>query len=227
MENPSVDGAARIIWDYHRLDRKPQVSECLLVMGSHDPRVADHAADLFLDGWAPLVVCSGGVAHAADLLCTGWKETEAEHFARRMTARGVPEEAVFLEQEASNTGENVLFTDNLLKSAGYDIRRVLIVQKPYMERRAWATARAQCPHWDVTVTSPPLTYDEYPDETLNITGDAMIHIMVGDLIRIRDYPKQGFQIPQNIPPEVNSALQFLLESGYGGHAPGIGKGASP
>ena len=42
----------------------------------------------------------------------------------------------------------------------------------------------------------------------------MIDIMVGDLQRIHLYPARGFQIPQEIPPEVWSAYEGLVKAGY-------------
>jgi hypothetical protein len=38
--------------------------------------------------------------------------------------------------------------------------------------------------------------------------------MVGDLQRIRLYPAKGFQIPQEIAPEVWAAGQKLMQLGY-------------
>ncbi len=38
--------------------------------------------------------------------------------------------------------------------------------------------------------------------------------MVGDMQRIIEYPKLGFQIPQNIPEKVLEAYNTLVELGY-------------
>lgn len=38
--------------------------------------------------------------------------------------------------------------------------------------------------------------------------------MVGDLQRIKEYPKQGFQIEQEIPDEVWRAYEELVKLGY-------------
>ena len=38
----------------------PEHADFILAAGTYDLRVADHAARLFLDGYAPLIVCSGG-----------------------------------------------------------------------------------------------------------------------------------------------------------------------
>jgi hypothetical protein len=50
---------ARQLWDYLRLGIPVQPAECLLVFGGHDLAVAERAAELYLDGVAPLVIVSG------------------------------------------------------------------------------------------------------------------------------------------------------------------------
>lgn len=79
---------------------------------------------------------------------------------------------------------------------------LLIVTKPYMERRTYATFKKQWPNetTQLTVASPPITYEDY--FTAELPKELMINIMLGDLQRIKEYPKLGFQIEQAIPDEV-------------------------
>ncbi|POR36357.1 Uncharacterized protein TPAR_03444 [Tolypocladium paradoxum] len=73
----------------------------------------------------------------------------------------------------------------------------------HMERRTYATFKKQWPGPDTafTVTSPRFgSFDEYPDA--DNPRDLVISIMVGGLVRIRDYPARGFQVEQEIPREV-------------------------
>jgi hypothetical protein len=55
----------------------------------------------------------------------------------------------------------------------------------------------------------------YTNNSLSV--DDVISIMVGDLQRIRVYAEKDFQIPQEIPPEVWSAYEELVRSGYDRH----------
>ena len=84
-----------------------------------------------------------------------------------------------------------------------------------MERRTFATIRKQWPALEVQVSSPQMSFDDYT--TGSITPDMVVHIMVGDLQRIIEYPKQGFMIEQELLPEVEEALQVLIEAGYTKH----------
>jgi len=204
-----LDAFARIVWDYHHLNHALAKADCIIVLGSHDTRVAERGAEVFLGGWAPLVVFSGNLG----ALTSGiWQRPEAEIFADIAIGMGVPRERILIERESTNTGENVDLSRKLLLDSGVHPKTAIVVQKPYMERRAYATFRKRWPELEVIVTSPQLDFDSYPTD--GITRDDMIHIMVGDLQRIRLYADMGFQIPQEIPTDVMDAYAALVEAGY-------------
>jgi uncharacterized SAM-binding protein YcdF (DUF218 family) len=215
--NEEVRNAGRIIWDYLRLGQPLRAADIMLVACSNDLRVAEYAAELYKDGWAPLVLFSGGIAHQNDLLSTGWDIPEADVFAESIIASGIPASAILKETEARNTGENIRFSAELLEISGVDVRTVLLVQKPYMERRIQATVEAQHPKWDVTVTSPPIEFENAPIPSQGITLPEIIHIIAGDLQRVRDYPSLGFQSYQFIPEQVTEAWQYLVSQGFDRH----------
>lgn len=210
--NDACKTSAQILWDYMHLNQKLQTADLLLVLGSHDLSVADHAASLFHDGYAKMVVISGGIAHRDDWLQTGWDATEAEVFSQRMEERGVPIQHILLEKEAKNTGENFLFTKKLLIKMGEKVRSVIAVTKPYMERRAYATGKVQWPDIELFLTSPTCTFEQYISG--DIDEDVVMNVMVGDLQRIIEYPKKGFQIPQLVPKHVLEAFEHLVACGY-------------
>jgi uncharacterized SAM-binding protein YcdF (DUF218 family) len=210
--DPSTDDLARILWDYMRLGHELAPADAILVLGSNDVRVGEHGARLFLRGLAPLIVCSGNVGR---LTAGTFEKSEAETFADAAVRLGVPREAILLECRSTNTGENIDFSRALLASRGLHPSRVILVQKPYMERRAWATFKRRWPEPDLQVTSPPIPYDQYPMP--DIPRDLVIDILVGDVQRVRVYAEQGFQIPQPMPPEVWSAWEELVARGFTGH----------
>lgn len=189
-----------------------QPSDVILVLGSNDTRVAEHGADLFLRGLAPRILFSGNVGRLTD---GQFQKSEAETFADVARSMGVPEDAILLEPRSTNTGENIAFSREILAGQGIDPARLIVVQKPYMERRAFATFMNFWPGKDIRISSPPLSFDEYPNEML--PKDLIITIMVGDLQRIRLYPEKGFQIPQDIPADVWAAYEELISRGYTGH----------
>jgi len=215
MDEP-VRSLVERVWSYHHLNHELQKSDVIVVLCSHDTIVAERGAQLFLDGWAPLLVFTGGLGAITRHL---WTDPEAERFARIARTMGVPEDRILIENRATNTGENVAFTRDLLASRGLDPNSLILVQKPYMERRTFATFEKIWPGKSVRVTSPQLSLDEYLARYshTSLTVDDVISIMVGDLQRIREYPARGFQIPQDIPDDVWEAYNELVRRGYDRH----------
>ena len=148
-----------------------------------------------------------------------WSEPEAEQFAKVAVEMGVPAEKILIENESTNTGENVLFTKRLLAKQGIEPEKFLLVQKPYMERRSYATFRMMWPEKKVFVTSPQVSFDDYLNEYSNreLSRDDVVSIMMGDLQRIKLYPEKGFQIYQEIPDDVWAAYEELVRAGYDRH----------
>jgi uncharacterized SAM-binding protein YcdF (DUF218 family) len=211
-----IRGPALKLWHYHKLNQRLERADAVLVLCSYDTSVAERGAELFLEGWAPLLIFSGGLGAITRNL---WSEPEAELFARIAKGMGVPEEHILAETRSTNTGENVQFTRRLLDERGLDPESFILVQKPYMERRAYATFKRYWPGKRAVVTSPQFGFEEYLKNHSNgaLTEDEIVCIMVGDLQRIRLYPERGFQIPQEIPDEVWAAYEALVAAGYDKH----------
>lgn len=207
--------ALEIIWDYMHMNHELKKSDAIVVLGSHDIRVGEYAARLWLDGWAPYLVCAGsGTVHRDN---PAWRDftgsTEAEVFADIARRTGVPNEAILIENKSQNTGQNYEFTTLLLKDRGITLEKVIVVQKPYMERRTYATGKVWWPDVNLILTSPQISLVDYPNE-ITALGEVWIHTMVGDLQRIKEYPQNGFQIEQLIPEAVWEAYKLLVSLGY-------------
>ena len=204
---------AETLWNYHLLRHKVGKADAILVLCSHDERVAERAAQLFHEGFAPLLIFAGGQGAITKAL---WDEPEAERFARIAMSLNVPRGNILIEKNSTNTGENVQFTRKLLEEKGLDLQKFIVVQKPYMERRAYATFLRYWPEKDVIVTSPQVSFREYLAEYSNrtLTPADVVGIMVGDLQRIKLYPALGYQIAQEIPDEVWSAFEELVRAGF-------------
>jgi uncharacterized SAM-binding protein YcdF (DUF218 family) len=211
--DPGIRPSVEKLWAYHQLNHELSRADAILVLCSHDTRVAERGAQLFLDEWAPLLIFSGGLGTITREL---WDRPEADRFAELAVKMGVPEAGILIENQSTNTGENVRFTKQLLAARGIEVRTIIVVQKPYMERRSYATFKKVWPEPDVVVTSPRVTLDEYLSHYSNasLSTDDVISIMVGDLQRIRVYAEKGFQIHQDIPDEVWKAYEMLVDAGY-------------
>ena len=214
--NDQIRALAQKLWDYHHLNHQLTHADAILVLCSHDTSVAARGAELFLEQWAPLLIYSGGLGAITRGL---WDEPEADRFARIAVGMGVPPDRILVENRSTNTGENILFTKQLLAARQLDPATFIVVQKPYMERRSYATFRQVWPEKDARVTSPQASMDEYLNRYSHaaLSADDVVSIMVGDLQRIREYPAKGFQIHQDIPGDVWQAYEELVRAGYDRH----------
>ena len=205
-------GLAKKLWDYHHMNHTLEKADCILVLGSHDLRVAERAAELYLQAWAPVIIFSGGLGNFTKEM---WTEAEADIFATIAIRLGVPKEAMLIENKSTNTGENILFTQKLLLQKNFHPESFIVVQKPYMERRSYATFKKHWPDKKLIVTSPQISFEAYPTEEIPLR--KVINIMVGDLQRIKFYPEMGFQVFQQIPDDVWDAYTQLVELGFDNH----------
>lgn len=217
-----VRAAARRVWDYATGHAAPHVGgatyDVILVACSNDERVAERAAALWAEGAAPVVLFSG---REGALTAGRWGgTTEAEAFAAVAAAAGLPRSAMLLETRAGNTGENARFSSALLAArGGPPPTAVLLVTKPFMERRVLATFAVQWPGPPprFAATSPQLGLDAYPDPGRGLPLEHVIAVAAGDAQRCAVYPALGFQAPQDVPADVYDALRALVRAGHAGH----------
>lgn len=201
--------AIDILWDYHHMGHTLVPSQLIFVLGSNDTRVAEHAAELYHRGIAPLILFSGGKGRFTD----EWQTSEAELFAHTAMKCGVPQEAILVENKSTNTGENIRFSRAILEQHDFPSSLQLVaLQKPYMERRTFATLKKQWPEANILISSPSFSFDDYINEKL--PRELVASAIVGDFQRIIEYPAQGFAIPQPITPQALEAFRTLVEAGF-------------
>ncbi|MEU8056005.1 YdcF family protein [Microbispora bryophytorum] len=200
---------AKLIWDYHQMHHALRPCDVAIGLGSHDLGVAAFSAQLYHQGLFPRLVFTGGNSPTT---LARFPRGEAVHFREHALNLGVPDEAILLEPNATNTGENITLSRKVLGTAGLHPQSVLLISKPYMERRSFATARKLWPEVEIVCASEPLALDDY----VKAIGDdkLVIDMLVGDLQRVIEYPKLGFSIPQEIPEVVHAAYEALIRAGF-------------
>ncbi|MGW3354121.1 YdcF family protein [Streptomyces bungoensis] len=200
---------AQRLWDFQQMGHDPRPCSVAIGLGSHDLGVADTTADLYHRGMMPLIVFTGATSRTTrDRMPRG----EAEHYRERAMELGVPADAILVEPRARNTGENIRFSRALLEEHRVAVSSVLLVSKPYEERRAYATARKLWPEVRWVSASTPMTLADYVDSI----GDArlVIDMLAGAQQRLMIYPQQGFMIEQHVPDYVAAAYERLREAGF-------------
>jgi uncharacterized SAM-binding protein YcdF (DUF218 family) len=205
----TIRADVQTLWDYHDMHHEPRPSDVGIGLGSHDLGVATCAASLFLKGLFPLIVFTGANAPTT---VERFPRGEAVHYREHALSLGVPDQAILVEPRARNTGENVTFTRQLLTDHAVQVSTAVLMSRPYQQRRAYATCRKLWPDLDVTCASLPLQLDDYVASIGD--PDRVVNMLVGDTQRITVYAEQGFAIPQDVPPAVQTACERLVAAGY-------------
>jgi uncharacterized SAM-binding protein YcdF (DUF218 family) len=202
---PDVD----TLWTYHDMRHELHPCDAGIGLGSHDLGVAVVAVELFKRGFFPYVVFTGANAPTT---IDRFPRGEAVHYREYAIENGIPGSSVLIETRATNTAENLAMARELLADRGIIPRSVLLMSRPYQQRRAFATCRKIWPEVEVLCASRPLSLDEY----VVTIGDArrVIDMLVGDTQRIDEYARRGFAIPQEMPDDVRSAFERLVAGGY-------------
>ncbi|MFD9110357.1 YdcF family protein [Streptomyces bottropensis] len=202
---------ARLLWDYHRMHHDPRPCSVAVGLGSHDLGVADVTADLYRQGMAPVIVFTGSTSPTTR---ARMPRGEAVHYRERALQLGVPDSAVLLEPNATTTAENIEFTKAVLAEAGTTVSSVLLVSKPYEERRSYAMMRKLWGGVEVVCASTPMGLEEYAD----FIGDArmVIDMTVGALQRVLVFPGWDLSIEQEVPDAIEAAYERLCVEGFTG-----------
>ncbi len=200
---------AQLLWNYHQLHHTIRPCSVIIGLGSHDLGVATHSARLYLERLASVIVFSG--ANSPTTL-KRFPRGEAVHYAEHAVSLGVPRAAILLETHATNTAENFQLSREVLQVAGTSVTSILLVSKPYEQRRSFATALKTWPDVDVVCASEPVTLSEYVERIGSVK--TVVDMLVGTLQRLVEYPKKGFIIDQEVPAEAIDAYERLRGNGF-------------
>ena len=92
-------------------------------------RRTKHAAALWHEGIAPLVLCAGGQSEY-------YPRTEAAACREILIAAGLPAAAILMEERSRSTEENAIYSERLLQDLGLS-RIVLVSDSYHMLRAGW------------------------------------------------------------------------------------------
>jgi len=111
------------------VDSGPVKADALVVLGGGSYERPERAVELFKEGAAHNIICSGNGDSYAN--------------AKRMMSMGVPAGLIEREDKSTNTQQNATFTIAMLRAQ--HIRSAIIVTSWYHSRRALATFRHYAP----------------------------------------------------------------------------------
>ncbi|MFE3195848.1 YdcF family protein [Nocardia sp. NPDC059240] len=200
-----------VLWDYNQLNHDPRPVDIGIGLGSHDLGVATCTAELYHQSMFPLIVFTGANAPTT---IERFPRGEAVHYREHALELGVPEGAILVEPNATNTSENIAFTRALLTDHQLleAIGSVMLISRPYQQRRSYAIARRLWPEVEIVCASLPQPLDDYVRDIGDV--NRVINMLVGDTQRIWVYPSHGWAIEQEVPGKVQQAYAELVHAGF-------------
>lgn len=198
-----------MLWEYHDMKHQVRPADIAIGLGSHDIGVAVRAVELYQAGTVPRLLFTGANAPTT---IKRFPRGEAVHYREYALEHGVPDAAILIETQSTNTAENFTLSQKVLQDNSIHVSSAVLISRPYQERRAYATCKKLWPELDIVCTShrPPL------HEYVAGIGDAdfVISMLVGDTQRITVFAEAGYAIPQEVPDEVHNAYGRLVVAGY-------------
>ena len=131
--------------DFVFVEDKPEKADVIFVPGNGFPQMAERAAQLYREGYAPYILPSGkysitmgkfvGVQSRRENY-DGDYETEWEFLKNVLMKNGVPKEAILRENQATFTYENAIYSRQVTDGKGIQVKNAILCCKTYHARRS-------------------------------------------------------------------------------------------
>lgn len=138
----------------------PSEADVIFLPGNGYPQMAEEAAALYREGYAPWIVPSGrysitvgtfGGVLASKERYTGAYRSECEFLCDVLIKNGVPEEAILKEDRATYTWENAKNSRLLTDRAGIAVRKAILCCKTHHAGRAYLYYHRAFPEAEILV----------------------------------------------------------------------------
>lgn len=212
--NESTRRAAEVVHQYLAETDPLPSSPCdgVLGFGMFDLKLPRFCGDLYARGLVRRIVFIGGIgAGTGDL---GQPEANAWREELQRSHPAIPASDVIIENQSTNTAENIGFTAALLErehpelTFGRGLRQVLVVASPSRLRRVRLTLRLLQPDVKTMRCLPPTDYDTEAALYTRQGIDYIAHLC-GELDRLVSYPQRGWITPEPLPEPVTAAHALL------------------
>ncbi len=200
--------------EYLYMNKKIEKSDGILGLGSIDIKVAKKCAELYRNGYGKYIIFTGNCGKGTRGIIT---KTEAEIFRDIAVSEGVPKEKVYLEKKATDTYGNYLYSNLIIKENNLKANSLIVVQKPYAERRSFAISQKFYKNRKVYITSPNFNIQEWEEYYFDNKNTNLIEIaneIVAEICVNKKMPKYNLQIEQEIPQDIINIYNNLVDSGF-------------
>ncbi|HEY4484532.1 MAG TPA: YdcF family protein [Candidatus Paceibacterota bacterium] len=183
------------------IENLPVCDGIFLFGSSKTDLIPKSGANLFKKGLARKIICTG--KHTLRLTSgpMGFP-TEAEWYVDVLIREGIPQETIIVENESTNTLENILFGIDTCRKHNFHPRSLILCPIPPLCCRSLATFKKQFPEIEVfghTFESPVETY---------LAPDRMKRIF-REFERFKEYSAKGDMAEVTVPQNIQDSVNFL------------------
>jgi hypothetical protein len=183
------------IYNFLNYENMPHKSDIIIGFGHFDYKIADRCVELYLAGYAPKILFTGGVGAGS----TGLSEPEGLFFMNYCLNKypSISANDIIIETKSTNTGENIRFSQVVLEKLNPNysfqkgINAAILVATPYRQLRVVQTMALIYPHIKL-FSCPPNSDYESNKMMFAEKGEDFEHLLKAELKRIIDYPALGF-----------------------------------
>lgn len=206
-----VISSLKVIWHYMKLNQTVPVCDVIFGCGCSNLEIPVTCAELYKKGYGKKIIFSGGLGKITE---KSFQKSEAEVYRDVAIQHGVPSQDILLETKSTNTGDNFRFSREILEK--YHVQSILIVHFATSERRTLATAKAILSDYQLFITSPDYTFQQFltllrKDVSYFNRG---VSLLVGDIQRMIVYPQFGWQVKEDVLDAVIEAYYTLKRMGF-------------
>lgn len=163
--------ATQDITNFIFMNDSPEVSDIIFVPGTSKSAITEKAAQLYCLGYAKYVLPSGMYSSNVGKFASenidnpryaGQYATDYEYCKHILLENGVPETAIICEDRATNSMENAMFSAEVVKRLGIDVKKAIICCQSFHARRAFMSYSLHFPATEFLVV---------PTDTQDITKE--------------------------------------------------------
>jgi len=153
----------RIITDitnYIFISDKPQKVNIIFLPGGSFPEIPERAAKLYHDGYAPLLLPSGGVSvksgkfngvkSKTDIYNKEYK-TDCEFYTDVLLKNSIPRDSIICEDKSGHTRDNAFLSRKTIDENGFTIKKAMICCKSFHARRCLMLYQLAFPEAEISV----------------------------------------------------------------------------
>ncbi len=144
------------------IENEPEKCDAIMIVGGSHPELAEKAAELWNDGYAPIIFASGGVSvktgifpgpkSKSDVYNKKYK-TEYDFFEDVLITNKVDAKAIIKEDKSGFTRENAMFTAEIANAKNMIINKAILICKSFHARRSLMFYQLAFPNTEFLVIS--------------------------------------------------------------------------